>query len=52
MKTEDLIKGAERIHLMNEVLRLCTVAELEYLYNLLPTIISKKRIKCDLGDRN
>ena len=42
MNTEDLIKGAERVRLMNQVLVECTVEELEFLLKLLPITIAKK----------
>ena len=42
MKTEDYIKGAERVNQINKLLIECTVEELEFLYKVLPIAIAKK----------
>ena len=48
MKPEEIIKGAERVHKLNEILAELTIQELEYLYKALPAIIEfKKERKID-----
>ena len=48
MNTEDLIKGAERVRVMNEWLREASIQELEFLLTVIPIIINE--MKCEQTD--